>query len=432
MNTPIINTNATIAYFPSAAAVVRTSTPGAKPTTVEEKVNETGGVSPWGDDNLFPQNVVKLAEKTFVPTVIEFKVRALVSRLIYGKVDPDTGKFNRTSNPEIDAWLRRTSIKRYLVEAALDYYWFGNFFPEIILNNDRSEITSISVQEASYCRWSIHNPKTGLSDWCYISANWANGATATTADTAKVRAIDPYYDPEGSLRSGRDFKYIYPVSFPSPGKSYYQLASWDSIRKNGWLELASLIPTWKKHLMKNQISIKYHIDIPEYYWRWKYKNWDQMNQAEQTNARTSEMTAFNDFLTGETSAGRSIMTTFKFDENRNVKYPGWTITPLDDKIADGKYIEDSQEASSHILFALGVDGTLIGNTPGKGMGAGSGSDKRVAMNNQQLLSKLDEGYILDPLQFIAQYNGWDPGIEFRFEREMIATLDSGSQTQKIY
>jgi hypothetical protein len=315
------------------------------------------------------------------------------------------------------------------MEAGSDFYWFYNYFPEMIVSNDRSKIVSISAQEASFCRWEKPNSSTGLVERCYINANWDNGGKEDSPETIVVPVLDPYYDPVGNLKARKDgFKYIYPVSYPSPGNSFYQLAPWDSLRKNGWLELASMIPKWKKALMKNQLSIKYHIEIPEYYWRWKYKTWDEMGQDQQVAARKKEMTEFNDFLTGEENAGKSVMTSSKFDAGSNTKYPGWTITVLDDKMKDGTYIEDSQEASAHILFALGVDGTLIGNSPGKSMGAGSGSDKRVAFNQYIILRKAEEDLILEPLNFIRKYNGWDPELRFRIVRQEITTLDKGKET----
>lgn len=434
MNEPLINKNATIAFLPSASAVVLDkSASKAKPTTPVINMVSARNIAIWGDDNLFPQTVLAKAEKTFIPAVIDWKVSAMGSRLVYGIEEIDAnGKetFKRVKDPVVDAWLKRSNISRYLIETASDLYWWGNMFPELILSNDRSTITSISAQDAMYCRWERQNPETGLIENCYINANWdSNG---TEANSAIVKVIDPYYDPVGALRERKDgFKYIYPLSFPSPGKTYYQLVSWDSVRRNGWLEIASLIPTWKKALMQNQISIKYHIEVPEYYWKWKYKDWDKKSEKDQLACRATEMTEFNNFLTGEDKAGKSVMTTSKFDEVTKTKYPGWSITALDDKIADGKYIEDSQEASAHLLFALGIDGTLIGSTPGKGFGAGSGSDKRVAFNMYLELQQAKEDLILEPLHFIRDYNGWNPEYKFKFKRNAITTLDSGNETTPI-
>jgi hypothetical protein len=316
------------------------------------------------------------------------------------------------------------------MEAASDLYWFYNAFPEIILSNDRSKVVSISAQEAMNSRWSKQNPK-GIIEKCFINANWADGGKIDSPETVIVPVIDPYYDPVSAVQQRKEFKYIYPISFPTPGKTYYQLASWHSVYRNKWLSFAAKIPAFKEAIMKNQISIKYHIEVPDYYWSWKYQDWAKMSTDERTKVRTTELTEFNKVLQGETNAGRSIMTTSRWDEVTKTKYPGWSITTIDDKYKDGTYIEDSQEASSHLLFALGIDGTLIGNSPGKGMGAGSGSDKRVAFNLYINMCLAHEHLILEPLNFIRRYNGWNPKIRFRIARKEITTLDQGKETKQI-
>lgn len=430
----IMNDAGTVAYLP-----------GRKMAVVFEKVKTPStpqvynispiDITPWGDDNLFPQTVIAELKKTFVPSVLDWKARALYSGgIVFGKED-DNGNFirsKRSENPEVWDFFKKSNVKRYAIEAAKDFYWFYNAFPELILSNDRSKIVSLVAQDASYCRWSKQNPKTGLVDYCKINANWELG-TANDKQTITRPVIDPYYDPVGNLKARKDsFNYIYPLSYPSPGCSFYQLADWNTMRESGWLDISIAIPKWKKALMKNQISIKYHIQVPDFYWSWKYgKDWDTMSADKRKAARDNELSKFNSFLTGEENAGHSIMTTFRFNEQLNKEYPGWKIEAIDDKVQDGKYIEDSQEASAQMLYMLGVDGTLIGNAPGKGMGAGSGSDKRLAFNIYISLCTSHQDILLEPLAFIRDYNGWDPELEFRFANTLITTLDSGKQYEKV-
>ncbi|HMT30417.1 MAG TPA: hypothetical protein PKD91_14175, partial [Bacteroidia bacterium] len=78
----------------------------------------------------------------------------------------------------------------------------------------------------------------------------------------------------------------------------------------------------------------------------------------------------------------------------------------------------------------GVDPAIIGMTPGKGIGAGSGSDKRIAFNVYVSLCQADRDIILEPLNFIRDYNGWDPELEFRFKYPMITTLDKGKESKQ--
>ena len=417
--------------------------PGSGPTSLEKPkldptspvlVNTGSGfadIEPWGTDNLFPQKVLaECSKNTIIPATIDWKARALYQRgLEYGIEDLDENgevKFKRIKDTAIDEFLRRSAINRYGMESIVDFYWYFNIFPEMVLSKDRKKILGLTAQESSYCRWGKQNEKTGLVDTCYINANWDNGGTAQSKETTKVPVIDPYYDPVTALREDtRDWKYIYPVSYPTPGKTFYQLAHWDSIRSSGWLNVAQSIPAFKKALFENQVTIKYIIETATWWWEWKYPNFETMTPEERQTVMADELKIFEDFMSGNDKAGNSIMTVFKSDPDRGQEYAGWKITPVDNKIKSGVYIEDSQEASSHLLYALGVDPTLIGSAPGKGMGAGSGSDKQAAFNSYLSLVQVHADLILEPLHFIAQYNGWNPDIKFRFKREILMPQTSG-------
>jgi hypothetical protein len=73
--------------------------------------------------------------------------------------------------------------------------------------------------------------------------------------------------------------------------------------------------------------------------------------------------------------------------------------------------------------AVGVDGSLVGNSPGSKLGAGSGSDKHEAFNIFMALSTIDQQILLRPLEVMAAYNG-HPDISFRFSSRFIQQLSS--------
>lgn len=406
----------------------------SKPASAIQQTEGSDEIAFWGDDNLFPYTVLEECSKnTIVGSTLDIKARALYSGgLLYGKLEyKENGEeifMPDMKNKEINDWLKRTNIKRYLMEAASDFYWFYNVFPELILSNDRSKITGIFVQEATFCRWGLQD-KSGIVKKMYLNANWNNGGT--TADAKKINVIDPYYDPVTALKERTDgFNYIYPISFPTPGKTYYQLAHWNSLRTSGWLDVANLIPEFKKSLMKNQITVKYHIKVADWWWSWKFPQWSALSKEEKIKLQETELQIFNDFLTGSKNAGKSIMTSFKSDPISGKEYAGWEILAVDDKIKDGIYVEDSQEASSHLLYALSVDPSIVGNGPGKAMGAGSGSDKRVAFNMYISMIRAHQDILLEPLDFIRDFNGWDENIVWRFRNSLVTTLDKGKETQQ--
>jgi hypothetical protein len=136
-------------------------------------------------------------------------------------------------------------------------------------------------------------------------------------------------------------------------------------------------------------------------------------------------------LTGSGNAGKSIQSMKIWDADSKTSVSAITITPIDNKLKEGIYLPEAEAANSEILFAFGVDPSLIGaGIPGGKLGAGSGSDKSAAFNILQALYKTNQETSLDPINFVRDYNGWDRTIYPIYERTMLTTLDknpTGSQ-----
>jgi hypothetical protein len=108
--------------------------------------------------------------------------------------------------------------------------------------------------------------------------------------------------------------------------------------------------------------------------------------------------------------------------------PAITITAIDNGFTKDTQLETSQEGSQHLMRGLNVDPTLIGNGPGRGNDAGSGSDKRIAMNIGTALLTPYRNVILEPLKFKAKYDGWTERIKnlfFVVVEVDLGTLDDG-------
>ena len=434
------NDTGSVAYLSGMEAAVKMdvtkkpTTPIAKP----EYLNEMGEITPWGSDNLFPQHVISDVRKsTLIPSTILKQAHMLQSSgMIYGKV---TGfdkegreQMEYVYDPQVEDWLKRTNIRRYLREASLSYHWFYNLFPEMILSKDRKKIVSLQSQRPENCRWAKQNDKTGFVDHCYISASWElMGGTMEKKYVTKVPTIDPYYDAAGRLLNGDKFKYIYPLSYPSPGTTFYQLSPWNGLRDSGWLEVSLSVPAFKKALFQNQITVKYMIEVSTWWWNWQHPGFDDFSSEKKKKIMDEELTNFENFIKGKEHAGKAIMTTYQSDPQYQKQYDGWKITAIDDKIKDGIYIEDSQEAASHLLYALGWDPTLTGPIPGRnGMGAGSGSDKRVASEIYLSMIEPHRDVVLEPIQFAFDYNWPEKRYKVKFRNSRITPLSEGDGLKK--
>ncbi|MBS7565153.1 hypothetical protein KHS38_12130 [Mucilaginibacter sp. Bleaf8] len=394
----------------------------------------------WGPSNANPQQIISLANQSpEILALIDFYHTSLYGKGLYYEVYDgldSKGKhtWKRGFDPEVEDWIAFNKLNTYFLESVIDFAWFYHSFPELIKNKRGDKIAQITAQEASFCRFGFQN-KQGYSDKIYINANWPN-ATADDPLTIPVTAVDPYnlYQVQ-FVSSLKDSKFIYPINFPTPGKVLYQDAMWHSIFPSGWFDISRLIPILKKALMQFTMTIKYVIEVPQQFWERQAedrgKKWSDMLPGEKKSLKREVNKEMNDFLTGADNAGKSFVTTFGFDVQKGVKIPGVTVTALDDKIKDGKWIEDGKEAGGHFIRGFGIPVPLIGPISSGDMGGGSGSDARVHENifNNRLTSRRER--LLEPLNFIAEYNGWRarmPGFRFQVEQFVLDTLDVNHST----
>jgi hypothetical protein len=412
---------------------------GEEPTTSTKKESSGGETSPWGDDDLFPQSVIADVEKnTILPSVLERKTSmmygaGLVYGIIRGVAKDGTKLFEAQEVPEIDEFAIRSCLTRYGFEALHDINYFAMGFPELILSKSRQKIVAISELEAPWCRF--WKPRNGKIPAVEYNANWDNGGKVGDENSTTIPVVDPYYDAVGNIRQGTAFKYVYPLGVPSPDKASYQLASWNSVRRSGWLDVAAAIPEFKKMLFKNQLSVKYLIEVHSAYWEWKYGDWDALTRDEKKTLLEAEIKAFNDVMSGTNGAGKTVMTTTITHKKTGQEVSAFKITAIDDKLKDGIYIEDSQEASSHIYTAVGVAPSLMGVSPGKGMGggAGGGSEPRVLFNNFVSTAQFHMDLVLEPLNLISRYNNWQVDgkpVVWRFLNPYVMAMPESAPAQQ--
>lgn len=428
---------------PGAQSVVHTPgfTPGAKPTQLIDKSDIGNGSSEiifWGEANDFPQKVLRDGERsTIIPTALKWQANLISKKVLPFLVDYDDEgreKVTLCRDPEILEFLDSRFFRRYQRESANDIFWFLNIFPELILSKDRKKIVAIHPNDASYCRWGSQNSQ-GISEWVYVNANWPE-ATPGAKETVRIRALDPYhYDLVNWTREANTntFKFIFPASYPTPGKSFYQLAHWNGVRRSGWLDVLTSVPRLKKYLFENQMSIKYHIQIPQNYWENEYKDWNRMDADQRDAIRRQLIDRINRGLVGVEKSGVAMVTEFPVSEVDGKTMQGWKIEAIPDKLKDGQYLADNMEATAHLLYALGLDPTLVGFAS-KEMGSRSGgSDKRESL--LIYLSQLEpyRDILFEPLDFIAEYNGWKkkyPWLKFRMPQTLLTTLDTGASTKE--
>lgn len=435
-----MSNNDNIEFFGNNLAVhgnivfnLETPTPAVPLTSPRPKPTGSEKVALWGDSNDFPQETIKKVEQdTEIAALLDWKGRLLQGkeviavRRVWNEQKKDFDK-ERINDEQINGYLESISFQRYWREACTDFTWFQNIFPDLIKSQDGQSIATISCHQAAWSRFGKMD-KNGTIKNAYISAEWPD-AKPDDENTMTFTVVDPYNSSVvANTKADRSLKrFVYPVNYPSPGKAYYPLAAWIAFINSSWYQIKNLIPVWKLKFMQRILSAAKNVTIDAGYWRLAHKDWDSLGPKEQLEIKKAKIKEISEKLSGIEGVGATILSETGIDSTGNV-IPSIKVESLESGFTDGQHLEDSQEASQHLMRSLNVDPTLVGNGPGRGNDSGSGSDKRIAMNIATAILTPYRNVILEPLVFKANYDGWMdkyPGLRFEVVEVNLGTLDEG-------
>ena len=415
------------AILPGAKAIV---TNASSVDTAKPKSSPPYDLSPslwslWGDSNQFPQEVLTDINKNSVALRaldkrkrVHFGRGIIAYRETPGAAGADPLRVPVT-DPDIVEFMRINQVNLIWPDLIMGLETFANGWLEFIMNKGRDKINRVFVKDPAYCRNSKMDPANKIPA-VYYSAQWEMNPSF---DNVKVVSL-PMFDQDkynGTLYG--DPQFAMHIFYRSFNKSFYHLPLWNAVRTNKWMYIANSVPALKAGIMKNQMTIKYHITIPDDYFEREYPAPDYTVETRKAK-RLETLNNVNSFLADVENSGKSFISYSRYNAIKMDFVTGWKIEVIDNKLNNTAYLPDSQAANSEILFAIGVDPCLIGaGNPGEAIGAGSGSDKREAYWMLNADMGTDRSVSLAPLYFIRDFNKWDPAIQFDY-----VTVDT-SQTQ---
>lgn len=395
--------------------------------------------SNWGDDNLFPYNVDVAVRKNGIATrALELLIQSHFGKGFYTYIEetsPDGKLIKKIVKDEnFESFRKLSNINRFLIQIVNDYVWFRNPFVELVFSKDAKTIALVKRHDPIHCRWSIAD-ENGNIPYLFISADWPNPRKERYT---KIPALDVNYPlldiinrrDEGKIKPGDSV--ILPLRINNGGNIYYDKTPWDAIRTQ-YLPVATNIPKMVQALQENQMFIKYHIKVPYSFWERKFGNdWNGWSKEVQNSKILEWRDGFDKFLKGVANAGKSFVSHYDRDEVTQKIFDEIIIEPIKEEFNDKKWITDSSAANSENLFALGVDPTIIGQSSPGGSEAGSGSNKREAFSILQALQGIPRNIIFSVFEFIRDFNGWNPELQFgHVDVDTSQTLDqnpTGKQT----
>ncbi len=391
-------------------------------------------VSPWGTNNLFPQELVEKIEKCDItPALIKWKAdQVMGKRIVYGYED-EMGNPIRLHDKEINGWLKKSNAYQYAYEAFTERFTFNIHFAQLTFNRISTGIASVYCHDTTECRLSIQNQKNGRIEYCFIDANWKKSNDREKRKT--LVALNPYFNVAGQIKLLLNKKTQKSAILPSRmiyrGRKYYPLPTWYGVMENGWFQVSQEIPKYKLALLQDDLKIRWHITIFHKYWTTKFPGWEDMDAKERTTKKVDEIKSMVKILKAKEESGALWSEMDYTNEGKEIQY--WKVTQIKSDRSSGEYVQDSQEADVHIIRAHGVPIQVFGVNQKNGLGAGSGSDQRIGFNNWILSTHYDQQKVFEPLELVAEINGWNKrlkkDIKFWTEQFFNATLDMGKSLQ---
>lgn len=395
-------------------------------------------IADWGTGNRFPTDADAIINSVSVlNSGLKFIRNFTLGQGIFpvtveGYDDNGNEILKPITDRNLQNFAKSRMVRRYLEKAIRDYLKFAPAFVQLIPNADGSKLVGINTINAKYCRLGVAD-NSGIISKCYVSGKWPD--TPGEGDFQTFDVLDEY-DPAADLQR-RKFAgklkapYIQVIRDSWSNNEYYSTPVWYTAYTAGWIDVARKIPAFLKAAYQNQITWKWHVQIPYAFWDRKYPEAQFKTVAEREAAINGFMDEIENNLCDTANANKPIFTFFEINAQGKAEEQ-WIIKPLENKLNNEQDLISSAAANSEILFSLMINPNVLGAGMPGGTYAGNqgGSNIREAFLVNIANAWLDRQNLLDPLETFTRFNGAPENMEWRFRSTILTTLDTGAGTTK--
>lgn len=391
----------------------------------------------WGTGNMFPQLAVSMIRITTVlNTGLKFirnftMGQGIFPCIVEGYDDNGNEVLKPYTDKKVTDMVNSRQTRRMMEAVVRDYLKVGCSAVQFV-PNQFGEIVGLNAVNSMYFR---HTKPDEQGNHSTIISGWWPQAPAK-GEFEVLPALNEF-NPELQVdilkRTGKMKKgFIMPVRDSWSNDDIYSEPIWLPAFLCGWVEIAHMVPTFLKKAYKNQITWKWHVQIPYSYWDKKYPEADYKDPEARKNDIQREMDNIERSLCGIENAEKPMFTHYAVNDMNGKIEEEWKITALDNKYKGGDNLVTSAAANSEILFAIMVNPNVLGAGMPGGTYAGNqgGSNIREAFLVNIANAWIDRQNILDPLQLLLHLQGVPSNVQLRFRNTVLTTLDTGAGTKK--
>lgn len=415
-----------------------------KVPAITEDPEDKGSVGPeefveWGEGNNFPIDANDIISSVGVlNTGLRFMRNFTIGQGIFpckvmGYDEFGNEIYEKIDDEELVHFCESRMVRRYLEKAGRDYFKFGLANVELIPDLSGKKMVGINTINSMYARYTA--AKDGRIEKIIISPKWPD---VPGAGEYKERPLLGEYDPLDDLMLARmegltaKQTFVFPVRDSWSNADYYSEPIWWSAYRAGWIDVARIVPTFLKRAYQNQITWKWHVQIPYSFWERKFPDEDYPDKTQREQKIQEYLDALEENLTSHENADKTIITFFEINPQNGKAEEQWIIQPLDNKYKENDKLVTSAAANSEILFSLMINPNVLGAGMPGGPYAGNqgGSNIREAFLVNIANAWIDRQNLLDPLEAFLLFNGIED-VQLRFRSTILTTLDSGAGSKKI-
>lgn len=418
------------------------TTSSPKPSKVDLDKTNVGDyqIANWGPANDFPLKADETISRVGVlNTGLRFTRNFTLGQGIFpcqiiGYDEKGNEQYSPPKDKLLSIFANSRMVRRYMEKALRDYLKYGIGYVQFMFNADGSQIAGINTINAKYCRLTVANDA-GIIEKCIVSGKWPD--TPNSDEFTAFDVLDEY-DPFADLQRRRwanktkGKSYVMCIRDSWSNNEYYSTPLWYAAYLAGWVDIAGMIPAFLKKAYTNQITWKWHIQIPYAFWEKQFPSTQFSSIELRKQAIENYMDTVENNLCGVDNADKPIFTFFEINPLNGKTEEQWIIKPLDNKLNNEQNLVTSAAANSEIMFAIMVNPNVMGAGMPGGAYAGNsgGSNIREAYLVNVANAWLDRQNILDPIEVYHRYNGGVENVEWRFRNTILTTLDTGAGTTK--
>lgn len=365
----------------------------------------------WGDDDNLPQRIFdRCAQNDSMFNAIDTSASLMVGSGVYCFREVfENNEIIQVPQyvPEFEDFIEQSNYNEFLYQNDWNKEFSANSFA-LFKINAAGKVQEVKAYDPQDCRAEYYTGNQILN--YYTCGDFTRGKYTGKEDHENsVHKIKSTVQID--LAAPKMGNYMMHNRYHMAGQKYYSFPRWWFGLK-AWLELSNLIPRFQLANIKNGISPKYLIKMPENLFA------HCKDEKEKLKKKQQLIDDFERKIAGADNAGKTIAVFKTYIGDKEISID---IVPIDFKQLDNVFLNTFDVSARAISRGIGIDPSLAGMDSGGKLG--SGSDKVQTYNFHMVKQSPKEMLSLKELYLVKKINKWPADLKFGLRKRIFTSMD---------